>query len=421
MRNFLLTFEKETKYNIFGIILISLLPLALLSRSAILNSIIIIINLLFLFTIFKEKNFNFLNNKYFYALNIFWASLILNAFFSIDKINSLERAIGFFRFIILIFAIKFFLNLKDSKYQKIIFIIWTTIFIITTFDLIFESIFGLNMLGYVSYMPGRLAGFLNKELKIGHFYAAFILIALTTCHANLSKKNTFTYLIFFLFIIISFLIGERANFLRVLIIATIFLFLFEKKLLIKKLIILIFFILNFFLIINFNEKYKLRFWNQFIQPISETNYKTYIQNSQYGAHYETAKKIFKNNILFGVGLKNYRNESGKEIYNDNNFLQTNARWATHPHQLHWEFLCETGLFGYSVFIIFFIFIFINNIKSLIIRFNLYQLSSMLFIMASVIPIIPSGSFFTTYGATLFWINFSVMISTEENINKIVKC
>jgi hypothetical protein len=417
MRNFSLIFEKETKYNIFGIILICFLPLALLSRSAILNSIIIIINLLFLFIIFKEKKFNLLNNKYFYALNIFWASLILNACFSIDKINSLERALGFFRFIILIFAIKFFLNLKDSKYQKMIFIIWTTIFIITTFDLIFESIFGFNTLGYVSYMPGRLAGFLNKELKIGHFYAAFMLIALTTCHANLSKKNIFIYPIFFLFIIISFLIGERANFLRVLIIATIFLFLFEKKLLIKKLIVFIFFIMTFFLIINFNEKYKLRFWNQFIQPINETNYKTYVQNSQYGAHYETAKKIFKNNILFGVGLKNYRNESGKEIYEDNNFLQTKARWATHPHQLHWEFLSETGLFGYSVFIIFFIFIFITNIKSLIIRFNLYQLSSMLFIIASVLPLIPSGSFFTTYGATLFWINFSVMISAEESRNK----
>ena len=416
MKNISLIFEKETKYNIFGIMLISLLPLALLSRSAILNSIIIIINLLFLFIIFKEKKINFLNNKYFYALNIFWASLILNACFSIDKINSLERAVGFFRFVILIFAIKFFLNLKDSKYQKIIFIIWTTIFTVTTLDLIFESIFGFNMLGYVSYMPGRLAGFLNKELKIGHFYAAFILIALTTCHANLSKKNTFTYLIFFLFIIISFLIGERANFLRVLIIATIFLFLFEKKLLITKLIVLIFFIMTIFLIINFNEKYKLRFWNQFIQPINEKSYKTYIQNSQYGAHYETAKKIFKNNMLFGVGLKNYRNESSKEIYEDNNFLETKARWATHPHQLHWELLSETGLFGYSVFIIFFIFIFMSSIKSLIIQFNLYQLSSMLFIMASVLPLIPSGSFFTTYGATLFWINFSVMISAEGNRN-----
>jgi len=417
MKNFSLIFEKETKYNIFGIILISLLPLALLSRSAILNSIIIIINLLFLFIIFKEKKFNFLNNKYFYALNIFWASLILNAFFSIDKINSLERALGFFRFIILIFAIKFFLNLKDSKYQKLIFIIWTTIFIITTFDLLFESTFGFNTLGYISYMPGRLAGFLNKELKIGHFYAAFILIALTTFHTNLSKKNIFIYLIFFLFIIISFLIGERANFLRILIIATIFLFLFERKLLIKKLIVLIFLIMTLFLIINFNEKYKHRFWGQFIQPINETNYKTYIQNSQYGAHYETAKKIFKNNILFGVGLKNYRNESYKEIYENNNFPETKARWATHPHQLHFEFLSETGLFGYSVFIIFFIFIFITNIKSLIIRFNLYQLSSMLFIMASILPFIPSGSFFTTYGAALFWINFSVMISFEEKRNE----
>lgn len=413
MRNFSLIFEKETKYNIFGIILISLLPLALLSRSAILNSIIIIINLLFLFIIFKEKKFNFLNNKYFYALNIFWASLILNVFFSIDKINSLERALGFLRFIILIFAIKFFLDLKSSKYKKIIFIIWTIIFFVVTFDLIFESFFGFNSLGYVSYMPGRLAGFLNKELKIGHFYAAFMLIAITTCYTYLTKKNILRFLIFFLFLIVSFLIGERANFLRVLIIATLFLFLFEKKFLIKKLIIFFFFIMTFFLIINFNEKHKDRFWNQFIKPINETNYKIYIQNSQYGAHYETAKKIFKSNILFGIGLKNFRNESGKEIYEDNNFRETKARWATHPHQLHLEFLSETGLFGYSLFIIFFIFIFITNIKSLIIRFNLYQLSSMLFIMASILPFIPSGSFFTTYGATLFWINFSIMISSEE--------
>ena len=72
-------------------------------------------------------------------------------------------------------------------------------------------------MGYVSSMPGRLSGFLNKELKIGHFYAAFILIAITTCHTYLTKKNNTIYLIFLLFLIISLLIGERANFLRVLI------------------------------------------------------------------------------------------------------------------------------------------------------------------------------------------------------------
>jgi hypothetical protein len=92
------------------------------------------------------------------------------------------------------------------------------------------------------------------------------------------------------------------------------------------------------------------------------------------------------------------------------FLETDSRWATHPHQIHWEFLSETGIIGYSIFIIFFLFVIISTIKSLKLKFNSHQLSSMLFITASILPLIPTGSFFTTYGATLFWINFSVMIS-----------
>ena len=39
----------------------------------------------------------------------------------------------------------------------------------------------------------------------------------------------------------------------------------------------------------------------------------------------------------------------------------------------------------------------------------FQLSALLFVIASLIPLIPSGSFFTTYSATLFWINFSIMM------------
>ena len=38
---------------------------------------------------------------------------------------------------------------------------------------------------------------------------------------------------------------------------------------------------------------------------------------------------------------------------------------------------------------------------------------MLFIIASILPLIPSGSFFTTYGATLFWINFAVLVSFKN--------
>ena len=409
MKKILSIFNKESKLNIFGILLISILPAALLSRSAVLNILILVINFFFLFIIFREKKYDFFNNKYFYVLLIFWISLLINSIFSIDILNSLERAFGFVRFIILIFAINYFLTLKNSAYQKIIFITWSIIFTVTTLDLVFESIIGFNTLGYTSYMPGRLAGFLNQELKIGHFYSAFMLIVVSTYY-SLSNKHKSTYLIIFLFLFVSFLIGERANFLRTLIITIIFIFIFERKKLNKKIITMTFLIITAGLIINFNDKYKTRFWDQFIRLLTKADYTNYMYNSQYGAHYDTAKQIFKNNIFFGVGLKNYRNESAKAIYENKKFLETDSRWATHPHQIHWEFLSETGIIGYSIFIIFFLFVIISTIKSLALKFNSHQLSSMLFITASILPLIPSGSFFTTYGATLFWINFSVMIS-----------
>ena len=409
MKKILSIFNKESKLNIFGILLISILPAVLLSRSAVLNILILIINFFFLFIIFREKKYDFFNNKYFYVLLIFWISLLINSIFSIDILNSLERAFGFVRFIILIFAINYFLTLKNSAYQKIIFITWSIIFTVTTLDLVFESIIGFNTLGYASYMPGRLAGFLNQELKIGHYYSAFMLIVVSTYY-SLSNKHKSTYLIIFLFLVVSFLIGERANFLRTLIITIIFIFIFERKKLNKKIITITFLIITAGLIINFNDKYKTRFWDQFIGLLTKANYTNYVYNSQYGAHYDTAKQIFKNNIFFGVGLKNYRNESTKAIYENKKFLETDSRWATHPHQIHWEFLSETGIIGYSIFIIFFLFVIISTIKSLKLKFNSHQLSSMLFITASILPLIPTGSFFTTYGATLFWINFSVMIS-----------
>jgi O-antigen ligase len=35
------------------------------------------------------------------------------------------------------------------------------------------------------------------------------------------------------------------------------------------------------------------------------------------------------------------------------------RQSTHPHQIHHEFLSETGLFGYVIFFIVYIFFFIS--------------------------------------------------------------
>ena len=53
---------------------------------------------------------------------------------------------------------------------------------------------------------------------------------------------------------------------------------------------------------------------------SKDGYSNYIKKSQYGAHRDAAIKIFKDNVFFGVGIKNFRYESSKKKYENNTFI-----------------------------------------------------------------------------------------------------
>ena len=167
-------------------------------------------------------------------------------------------------------------------------------------------------------------------------------------------------------------------------------------------------IIIFVLIINFNENYKLRYFNQAAKILKDNGINYYLENSIYGAHYNVAKEIFYDNPVFGVGIKNFRIESFSKKYDDLNHKENNRRGNTHPHQTHYEFLSETGLFGYIAFMIFILIsfkLFLKNYKK---DRNLYQLSGMIYVLVALIPILPSGSFFSTYTSGLFWINYAIM-------------
>ena len=180
-----------------------------------------------------------------------------------------------------------------------------------------------------------------------------------------------------------------------------------------QIIIFIICILITILSISKSENFKTRYYDQTLRPIFSLGLFKFINQTQYGAHYNTAIKIFKNYPYFGVGLKNFRNESPKDKYIDSS-LYNDVRVATHPHQLHLEFLSETGIFGYLSFLIFIIYSLILSIKNYLITKNNYQLTSILFVIATTLPLIPSGSFFTSYGATIFWINYAIMIAYQKD-------
>ena len=396
--------------------LLTILPLSFMLGSLIINSTVVIICILFIYLIFKNKNLNFLKNEFLIILIIFWLSLIINLFFSTAPENGFGRVLGFVRFIILILAIKYFFDFKNNIHFNFIFTSWVLIFLIICFDLIFEFVFGFNTLGFKSYMPGRLSGFLNQELKIGHFFSAFFLICCAYIY-KVKPQNMLLYILLFSCLVISLLIGERSNFIRVFLMVIFFIIFFEKKNFIKKILLIFSIFLISLSVIFFNPNYNIRFYGQFIKPIiNSENITQIINNTMYGANYDRAFKIFEKNKYFGVGIKNFRNESNKEIYKNKNLKFNEQAATTHPHQIHLEFLSETGLFGYLIFFGSMLYCFFIFIKKYFINRNLISLSAFLYIVFSLVPIIPSGSFFTTFGASLFWINFAIMVSFFDKKN-----
>ena len=392
-------------------ILLIFLPISLLVGSAVINFFVILFDILFLIEIIKKKEKQIFSEKHIYILIIIWFYLIINSFIGINYENSLVRSIGFIRFVILAIGINYYFNKYYNQFIKYIIKFWSVIFIIVTIDLIFESIFGFNLTGNISPpAKGRLAGFLGEELKIGNYYFGFILITLS--YIFLKFKNNYTLFIFsIIFTIVALLIGERSNFLKILFIVPVFLIFFQNKYLFKKIFVIMISLTILFSIVFTNQNYKTRFWEMLFQPIIQysMNPVEVLKKMPYGAHYDTAYKIFKENRLSGVGLKNFRIESGDKKYKNSEFIFTHKRQNTHPHQLHFEILSELGLIGYFLFFLFFYFSILNWYKTYKNSKNLFQLSSLLFIIATLIPLLPSGSFFTTYSASIFWINYGLLL------------
>ena len=399
-------------------IIISIFPLCFLIGSLLINLNTLLAGLVLILISIQDKNLIIFKNKFFFALFFLWLSFLINLAFSSNFDNSLPRTIGFVRFIFLALSIKIFLENASDKLQYLVFKIWLLIFIIISFDLIFEYILGFNTLGFSSYMPGRLSGFLNQELKIGHLYSALILLV-SIFVFKFYKNYYYFYFGIVVFVIISLLIGERANFLRVLCISSIFVFVFDKKYLLNKLVMFLILALSLTSFLTFNKEYNKRFWGQFVKPLifgqtENLKKENFFEFTVYGANYYRGYKVFSDNKYFGVGIKNYRNQSNKKKYENKKFRFNDQAASIHPHQVHLEFLAETGLFGYICFIMFVIYSIYRSLKNFFETQNLVILASLLYFIFSLMPLVPTGSFFTTFGATLFWINYGFMINYKTN-------
>ena len=405
---------KKENILIFSLFtLIILFPISYLLGNLIINLFLFLISLTYLFYLIKNKKIAEFKKSSFLILFSLWITFVINLFLSQNFDLSLNRVLKFIFIIFFVSAIKFIIRYKNYFFENYIYKIWSLIFLIVIFDLVFEYIFGHNILGNKSYMPGRLTGFIDGELVIGYYFIGFALLAFIFLDKQVGKKN-YTFFILLIFIYISFLIGERSNFIKFFIASLIFFLIVYEIELKKKIIGILITISILYITVSNINIYKTRFVYQMPNLLEKNGIKKYMLNSTYGSHYNTALSVFKNNIIFGVGIKNYREESIKKIYTDQNKDFKFQIMGTHPHQIHLELLSETGIFGYLSFFSFIIYSLYLSLSSFLKSKNHYQLAAILFVICSLIPLLPSGSFFSTYTSILFWFNYALMMAYTKN-------
>ena len=402
----------------FFLLLFLLLPISIIIGPTIsLINIILLISFFFVVLI-SQKKFDFINHISIKLILILYLYLIFNSLISQDYSVGLLRNIGFIRIIIFfIFVNYFFFYYKNDK--KLL-DFWSLILCALIVDVFVEYFFDTNLISWGEKNQtygNRITSFFIDEPIVGAYLAGFIFLIFGYLLKRYNKKTIACTFLLIAFISVIFT-GERSNTLKVFS-GIIFYFLLLDFLKIKtKLIIILLFFIIFGAILSQSEYLKTRYVGQFYNVLTNKKNFEKLENNQYIKLYKSGYSVFKNNPFFGVGNKNYRVETCKK----ENLSQAKLDYVclTHPHQIYIELLSEHGLVGFFLILGVIFFLMFKILKSILISRNYIQIGAFTFVLINFIPFLPSGSFFSDFNLTLFWINFSVMFACDKKTNIFAK-
>jgi O-antigen ligase len=408
----------EVYLNRFFFILLSILPLSFLFGPAISLINVLFFDIFFLIVLFLNKETYWIKNITVKILLLLYLYLIFNSFISIEINSGLLRNFGFLRLVILFVGINYFFY----KYQnfKQIFNIWSVIILIVAIDIFIEVLFGSNILGY-GQNEGRVSSFFKDELIVGGFVLSFFLMIAGYYLNKLDKLSKIykiiTYTFMFIFLLSIIITGERSNSIKALIGLLILFFIFHKFNIRSVVIILLITLSSAIIIFNKSNYLKNRYTDSIIHSI-----KTYTVSFKHGDphHFKAGNlyaqlhrsgyDVFKKYPYLGVGNKNYRHETCVNKKNKSYVCET------HPHQIYFELLSEHGILGTLFILAVFSFLLLRGFKTNIEEKNYIGIGCFCYVFTVFTPLIPSGSFFSDYNMSLFFINLSIMYASSKQLN-----
>ena len=410
------------------LLLVFCFPLIIILRSSAINVAVTLVSIVMLFNIFKKKQIEILKNKFVIFIIIFLFFIFINSIVNFISFEILLKSLGNFRYLFLSLAV-FIVFEKTSEKQRKFFIYFNLIIIsLVAIDIFYQFIFYKDIFGFAPGMCDnslpvkclRFSGAFGNELIAGSYLSqiGFLILILFLNLNKINYSHFIKFFLFFLLLLTILLTGERTA-LLIFVISFFFIYFFKKK------IIKFFFLLLFTLVLIFffskkidsiNKRFIKLFdsWGSTSKQMTITNK---IIESPWSFHYQASIELFIQKPLLGYGPKSFR------IKCENTNIDKKTRekadqykgfraCSTNPHNYLLEFLSENGIIGGLFFVGLFFLIFASihimrknhENENILIIIGIGSL-----ILAIIFPFKPSGSFFSTFNASMLFYIFGFFL------------
>lgn len=416
-------------FRVFPSYLTIFLPFFLITGPFLSDLAISLCSIIFLINTFYYKNFFFYKNYFFKFFLIFWITLLISSLLAENYIfYSLKDSFFYIRFGL--FALStYYLILNNPKIILYFFYVLIFCFYLLVFDGFFQFFNETNLFGW-PIISNRVSSFFKDELILGSYLSRLMPLCFA-CYVfvkrDFHKINIyFNYSIFLLFILCEILIfvsGERSAFFY-LNISALYIIILSKNLKKIRILILLFSLLGIILISFFDNTYKKRIIDVTLNQVQKNtvnqnkNISTinkkhlinelntfYLFSLEHENHFKSAYLMFKDNKIFGIGVKLFRKHCNIKKY-----ITSFESCTTHPHNTYIQLLSEVGIIGFfQIFLIFFLLIFFS-IKHFFliffkkkIYFDDFQICLLSSALITLWPLIPTGNFFSNWLSIIYYL------------------
>lgn len=386
-------------------VLISVLPFFLITGPFLSDLSLIVVTIFFLYNTISKKDFEIYRNNFFRIFLVFFFYLIINSLIKFYDLNNLRISISYLRFGLFVLAVSYFLD-KNEKILVWLFYCFIICFCCLIIDGYIQYFFDKNIMGFSLGHERRVSSFFYDEYILGSYVARLSPIFFGLAFFIFEKNKKKLLIIFLLFIFLQILIffsGERSAFFYSLM-STIFIAVLMSDFKKLRIIAIVLPIILITLISIFNDKAKKRIVDETLNTIFASSKVITIFSEHHESHYISAYKMYLDNKVVGIGVRNFRN-----FCNDKEYLINNKSCNSHPHNTYIQLLSETGIvglsFGVLAIVLFSKFIF-QHLKGKFLNnkiiFNNFEICLFASILITIWPFVPTGNFFNNWLSIIYY-------------------